>query len=97
MNARDHLTEVSLYRRLGGYDVIASIIDDMFLLLQADPRFTRFGTGRSMDSLKRARQLIVDQICALSGGPCVYIGRDMKTSHTGLNITNSEWNAQISS
>jgi hemoglobin len=95
MNARDHLTEVSLYRRLGGYDVIASIIDDMFLLLQADPRFTRFGTGRSMDSLKRARQLIVDQICALSGGPCVYIGRDMKTSHTGLNITNSEWNANL--
>lgn len=51
--------------------------------------------GRSMDSHKRARQLIVDQLCALSGGPCFYIGRDMKTSHTGLKITDLEWNANL--
>lgn len=75
--------------------MIASIVDDMFSLLQADPRFVRFATGRSMDSHKRARQLIVDQLCALSGGPCFYIGRDMKTSHTGLGITDSEWNANL--
>lgn len=75
--------------------MIASIVDDMFSLLQADPRFARFAMGRSMDSHKRARQLIVDQMCALSGGPCFYIGRDMKTSHMGLKITNAEWNANL--
>jgi hemoglobin len=95
MNAADRSTDLSLYRRLGGYDAIASIVDDMFSLLQADPRFARFAMGRSMDSHKRARQLIVDQLCALSGGPCFYIGRDMKTSHTGLKITDSEWNANL--
>lgn len=95
MNAADRSTDISLYRRLGGYDAIASIVDDMFSLLQADPRFARFAMGRSMDSHKRARQLIVDQLCALSGGPCFYIGRDMKTSHTGLKITDLEWNANL--
>jgi hemoglobin len=75
--------------------VIASIVDDMFSLLQGDPRFARFAMGRSIDSHKRARQLIVDQLCALSGGPCFYIGRDMKTSHMGLKITDSEWNANL--
>ena len=39
--------------------------------------------------------LHVDQICALSGGPCFYIGHDMKTSHAGLGITESEWEANL--
>ena len=81
----------SLYRRLGGYDVIAAVIDDMFAALRADPAFARFGAGRSIDSHNRARQLLVDQVCQLSGGPCIYIGRDMKTSHQGLGITDDEW------
>ena len=81
----------SLYRRLGGYDVIAAVIDDMFAARRADPAFARFGAGRSIDSHNRARQLLVDQVCQLSGGPCIYIGRDMKTSHQGLGITDDEW------
>ncbi len=68
MTAEDRSADLSLYRRLGLYDVFASVVDDMFSLLQADPRFVRFATGRSVDSHKRARQLIVDQLCALSGG-----------------------------
>jgi hemoglobin len=87
--------DVSLYNRLGGYDVIARVIDDMFAALRADPSFARFGAGRSIDSHNRARQLLVDQICQLSGGPCIYIGRDMKTSHAGLGISPSEWEANM--
>ena len=60
-----------------------------------DPRFARFGTGRSLDSIQRARQLLVDQMCALAGGPCVYVGRDMKTSHAGLGISEAEWQANM--
>jgi hemoglobin len=72
-----------------------SAVDDLFVQLKADPNFARFATGRSRDSHMRARQLIVDQLCALSGGPCVYIGRDMKTVHAGLGITESEWQANM--
>jgi hemoglobin len=85
----------TLYRRLGGYDVIARVIDDLFLALRADPAFARFGAGRSTDSHNRARQLLVDQLCELSGGPCVYIGRDMKSSHAGLGISAAEWTANM--
>jgi hemoglobin len=87
--------ELPLYKRLGGYDGIVAIIQEMFTLLRADPRFSRFGQGRSIDSMMRAQQLIVEQMCALSGGPCVYLGRDMKTSHAGLGITESEWQANM--
>ena len=84
----------SLYQRLGGYDVIAAIVDGVLTRMRDDPKFARFAT-RSADSRNRARQLLVDQICSLAGGPCVYIGRDMKTSHTGLGITEDEWEASL--
>ncbi len=83
--------ETSLYRRLGGYDVIAAAIDGMLTRQRSDPQLARFGTGRSEDSRQRGRQLLVDQLCALTGGPCVYTGRDMKSSHHGLGITETDW------
>ncbi|MGI8958589.1 MAG: group I truncated hemoglobin [Bryobacteraceae bacterium] len=85
----------TLYKRLGGYDVIAQVVDDLFARLRSDPLFERFGAGRSLDSHHRARQLLVDQLCSLSGGPCFYIGRDMKTSHVGLRISEAEWHANM--
>jgi hemoglobin len=89
--AQDAPATPSLYQRIGGYDVIAGVVDDFLKQLQADPAFARFGQGRGQNSLMRGRQLVVDQICALSGGPCVYIGREMKTAHQGLAITQVEW------
>jgi hemoglobin len=85
----------SLYRRLGGYDVIAAVIEDLFTNLRADPAFARFGSGRSLDSHLRAQQLLVEQICELSGGPCHYTGRDMKASHAGLAISTVEWDENM--
>jgi hemoglobin len=95
MNSHDPQAELSLYKRLGGYDTIASIIDNLFALMRADARFSRFGMGRSIDSRKRAQQLTVDQVCSLAGGPCYYMGRDMKSSHAGLGITEKEWQANL--
>jgi hemoglobin len=80
----------TLYERLGRYDAIARITDDYLKGIRADPQLARF-IGRSSDSLVRARQLLKDQLCALTGGPCAYIGRDMKTVHGGLGITESDW------
>jgi hemoglobin len=85
----------SLYRRLGGYDVIAAVIEDLFISLRGDPAFARFASGRSLDSHARAQQLLVEQMCELSGGPCHYLGRDMKTSHSGLGISAAEWAANM--
>jgi hemoglobin len=92
--ARNSKVEPSLYQRLGGYDVIASVVDQVLTRMREDPKFARFAT-RSSDSRNRARQLLVDQMCGLAGGPCVYVGRDMKSSHAGLGITGDEWEASL--
>jgi len=95
MTSDKTVTGKTLYQRLGGYDVIASVVDDYMASMRADPSLQRFSMGRSADSRARSRQLLVDQLCALAGGPCVYIGRDMNTSHAGLGITESEWEANM--
>jgi hemoglobin len=85
--------EKSLYQRVGGYDALAAVVDDFVGRLVTDKQFERFFVGHSVDSKKRIRQHILDQFCAATGGPCVYTGRDMKTSHMGLGITEAEWDA----
>ncbi len=80
----------NLYKRLGGYDAIAAVTDDFVGRLVADPLESRFFVGASDSTKARIRQLIVDQLCAVTGGPCVYAGRDMKTAHKGLGITEKD-------
>ncbi len=38
---------------------------------------------------------LADQICEAAGGSCSYAGRDMKTAHTGMSITEAEWSATV--
>ena len=83
--------EKSLYARLGGYDAIAAATDDLLPRLVSDPQIGVYWRGHSKDSLKQARQLVVDFLCSALGGPVVYRGRDMKTSHEGLGISESDW------
>jgi len=90
---RRPIKEKSLYQRLGGYDALAAVVDDFIGRLVGDPRFEKFFAGFSVDSKKRIRQHLLDQLCVATGGPCVYMGRDMKTTHHGLGLTEADWNA----
>jgi hemoglobin len=85
----------SLYQRLGGYDALAAVTDDFITHLATDPEMGRFFTGLSNDSKIRVRQHVIDFLCVATGGPCKYTGRDMKTAHTGLNISGAEWDKSV--
>ena len=82
----------TLYQRLGGYDVIAKTVDAFLPNLQAElPQLRDMVTGLAQASRLRNRQMIVDQICMLTGGPCVFVGRPNVVSHQGLEITQEMW------
>jgi hemoglobin len=85
----------TLYKRLGGYDAIAAVTDAFIKKLATDPEIGKFFVGHSTESKARIRQLVVDQLCAVTGGPCVYIGRPMKQVHAGLGITEAHWTASV--
>jgi hemoglobin len=81
----------SLYERLGGYDAIAAVTDDLLTRLLNDPQLGVFWKGHSENSLRRDRQLVVNFMCEAAGGSVFYTGRDMQTSHKGLGISVSDW------
>jgi hemoglobin len=83
----------SLYQRLGGYDAIAAATDDLLARLQSDPQLRDYWKGASTNNQRKARQLIVDFMAEAAGGPVYYTGRDMKTSHVGMLIDASDWEA----
>ena len=72
-------TEGSLYARLGGYDAIAAVVDDLQERLESDPLVGRYWSARrSLETDRRVRQLTIDYIAAAAGGPTFYLGRDMR-------------------
>jgi hemoglobin len=85
----------TLYKRLGGYDALAAVTDDFIGKLVGDPVLKRFFDPFSTDSKSRIRQLVVEQLCAATGGPCVYTGRPTKTAHAGAGITEKDWDASV--
>ena len=86
---------LSLYRRLGGYDALSAVTDDFLGRISTDPQLSRFFQGHNTESLKRIRQHVVDFLCQATGGPCAYHGQDMKTAHTGLHITDADWDISV--
>lgn len=81
----------TLYKRLGGYDALAAVSDDFLGRLLHDAQLGKFFSGVSKAHAGRIRQHVVDFLCAATGGPCVYAGADMKSTHAGLGITNADW------
>lgn len=84
--------ETSLYQRLGGLEAITAVVDDFVANVAADSRINgRFATT----DIPRLKRLLIEQICAGTGGPCTYTGRDMKTTHAGMGITDAEFDALV--
>jgi len=83
----------TLYERLGGYDAISAVVNDLLPRLREDPQLAHFWQHRGEDRLKRSKQLLIDFLCSSAGGPLYYTGRDMKTSHKGMGIGETDWSA----
>jgi hemoglobin len=84
-----------LYERIGGYDAIAAVVEDFMGRMFSDKQVGRFYVGHGTNSKKRLHQLIVEMLCQVTGGPAKYIGRDMRTAHAGLSITESDWQVGV--
>ena len=82
----------SLFDRMGGAPIVAKVVDQLLDLSMNDAR-----TKRSFQkiNLKRLREKLNEQICALSNGPCQYSGDSMKDVHGGLDITDAEFNGLV--
>lgn len=85
------MNQKSLYERLGGYDGITGFVNSLLPRLEDDPQLGRFWENRGDDGIEREKQLLIDYLCSKAGGPVYYTGRDMKTTHKGMKISESDW------
>ena len=81
-----------LYQAFGEKAGLVTLMDDFMVRLLADPRT---GPHFAPANQQRVKEQLVDQFCALSGGPCQYKGADMKTSHAELDIKKSDFHALV--
>jgi len=87
--------KASLYERLGGRHPIAVVVGDFVGFMVADDRVNaRFKTLKPPE-VEKFKSNLSDQICEATGGPCSYLGKDMKTAHKGMQITDAEWSATV--
>ena len=95
--AQGGATQKSLYDRLGGKTAIVSVVDDFVANCAADTRINSFfaATAKDPARLAKFKNNLVDQICEAAGGPCKYTGKDMKTAHAGMGITEAHFNALV--
>ncbi len=82
----------SLYDRLGSKTAITAVVDEFVANVAADKRINKFFAKTDIPRLK---QLLVEQICEGSGGPCKYTGRSMKETHKGMGVGNKDWDALV--
>jgi hemoglobin len=82
----------SLYDRLGGYDAILAVTDDFIHNVAADKRINGFFAHTDIPSFRRK---LADFICVGTGGPCIYLGRDMMSAHAGMGVRNRHFNALV--
>lgn len=80
----------SLFQDLGGKEGIAKIVADFLPIIQHDTRIKKGFEDADIDHLKK---MLAEQFCAISGGPCIYTGKSMKTIHADQAITNAQFNA----
>ena len=81
-----------LYKAFGEKPGLVALMDDFMVRLLAD---ARTGPHFKPSNQQRVKEQLVDQLCSLSGGPCVYKGADMKSSHANLDIKKSDFNALV--
>ena len=92
MNRGGTAEGVKLYDRLGGYNALAAVTDEFLGRILSDTAIVPFFKGLEDRDKVRVRQLLVDQLCEATGGPCRYIGRTMQVVHAEMQVNDRVWN-----
>jgi hemoglobin len=98
MNNNTPITQ-SLYTRLGGNTAIDTVVAVFINNVAADAQINFFFAPVLADTTgiryRLLRQNLSQQICMVTGGPCLYMGKDMRTAHGGMSITVAQFSALV--
>jgi hemoglobin len=84
------VAEERLFFRIGGEAKLKAAVDELVDVILKDERIN-FAFADT--DLSKFKHLLYTQLCELAAGPCIYDGRDMRTAHQRLPLTNAHFNA----
>lgn len=87
-------SKAPLYERLGGLKGISLVVDDFIDRLVVNKTLNKnpaIKAGRKSSPAPYLKVQVSQLVCEVTGGPCKYSGKDMKSSHAHLNISGKEW------
>lgn len=96
--AQQATAQKPLYDRLGGLKGITVVVDDFIDRLVVNKTLNRnpaIDAGRKASPAPYLKFQVSQLVCEVSGGPCKYTGRDMKSAHAHLNISAKEWDVMV--
>lgn len=86
--SKSHLNDPTLFERIGGVPVLTVVVSELIDNASKHPELEHAFKGLKLKTLK---QSVVNQLCVLSGGDCVYEGETMRNSHFDLNVTRAQF------
>src|SRR5262245_10156343 len=84
----------ALYDRLGGLKGISLVVDDFIDRLVTNKTLNKnpaINAGRKASPAPYLKVQVSQLMCEATGGPCKYTGKDMKSAHAHLHISEEEW------
>ncbi len=91
-NTEASMSEGSLYERLGGEQSIRAIATTILENHLANDTVNARYADSDRDEVVR---IVTEFICAGTGGPQAYTGKDMLAAHKGMNISEREYVAVL--
>ena len=78
----------SLYERLGGTPKVSAFVNQTIDTVATNPKM-----NQSFDkvNVQHVKDMLIEQICSLTGGGCRYTGDNMHDVHAGHHISNAEF------
>ncbi|CAI7974769.1 Group 1 truncated hemoglobin GlbN [Frankia sp. Hr75.2] len=83
---------MSIYDAIGGASAVQAAVDEFYVRVTADPELAPFFAGKDIPHLKAHQQAFIS---AAIGGPEVYQGGAIASVHSGLRITDANFDAVV--
>jgi hemoglobin len=84
------LADDAVYKQFGERPGLTALVDDFMAIVLSDSRINHTFADAS---IPRVKLMLVEQFCELTGGPCKYEGKDMRSAHAAIPISNAQFNA----
>ncbi|MDG1752902.1 MAG: group 1 truncated hemoglobin [Thalassotalea sp.] len=92
INKQASTEQKTLYQELGGAPKVEQIVDAFIQNIASDPDVINYFTHANVDHFRKG---FIQHFCEATDGPCTFEGDSMRDIHTGMNITEGDFNRVV--